>query len=264
MTNIRYLAVLLCAASLSACDKNAVQDITTPITGGAFVRFQNYGVNAPGVNFYANEQKVTAVSSTSCTPPTDPKCSTTGIESATGVAYGGSANGANYEMLAPGQYTLSSRIAALADNGLVISSTSAPLTAGKYYTYFVSGIYNATAKTADAFIIEDNLPTSFDYTKSYIRIVNASVNSPTISASTQLQGATDIVSVATALAYKSASPIVTVAPGLSDVTITIGTITATAKGLNLFAGHVLTLALSGDATATTGANVLTIRAVYNR
>ncbi|MEO8623243.1 MAG: DUF4397 domain-containing protein [bacterium] len=264
MTKIRFLAVLLGAAALGACEKNAVQDITKPISGGAFVRFQNYSVSAPGVNFYANDQKVTAISATTCTPATDPRCSTTGIESTTGVVYGASANGGNYAMLAPGQYTISSRIAAATDNGLSITTTPTTLVEGKFYTYFTSGIYNPTAKTTDAFIVEDNLPTTFDYTKALIRIVNASANAPTITAGLQLQGGTEVVTVATNLAYKSASQFVTVAPGLTDIAVIIGTSATVFKGVSLLGGHVFTLAVRGDATSTSSTTGLAVTGVANR
>ncbi len=264
MTNIRLLTVLLGAVALSACEKNAVTDITTPVGGGAFVRFQNYSVSAPGVNFYANDQKVTAVSATTCTPPTNPLCSTTGIESTTGVNYGASANGGNYSILSPGQYTLSSRIAATVDNGRAVSSVSTALADGKFYSYIVSGIYNSATKTSDAFIIEDALPTTFDYTKAYLRIVNASVNAPSISVTSKLQGTTTVVPIATSVQYKSASPIITVEPGLTDVTITApGQPPVTFLALNMAGGHVFTLALRGDATSTT-ATGLTLSFTANR
>ncbi|MGH7620038.1 MAG: hypothetical protein ACREPM_22720, partial [Gemmatimonadaceae bacterium] len=59
----RSLALLLSVAAIAACDKNGVQNITAPATGAA-VKFFNFGVGAPGVNFYANTPKVTAISST--------------------------------------------------------------------------------------------------------------------------------------------------------------------------------------------------------
>ncbi|MDP9348242.1 MAG: hypothetical protein M3P24_03730, partial [Gemmatimonadota bacterium] len=59
----RTFAVLLCAATLAACEKNAVQDITGPVPS-ARVKFFNFGVNAPQVNFYANDTKMTATPST--------------------------------------------------------------------------------------------------------------------------------------------------------------------------------------------------------
>ena len=54
MNRFRAFALLLAAAAtLTSCDENAVQDIAGPATG-ARIRFFNFGVNAPGVNFYAD------------------------------------------------------------------------------------------------------------------------------------------------------------------------------------------------------------------
>jgi len=264
MSRIRIFAALIGAAALAGCEKNAVQDITQPVAGGAFIRFQNYGVNVPGVNFYANDQKLTAISAATCTPPTDPKCTAAGIESTTGVVYGASANGGNYSMVAPGQYTLTGRIAAATDNGLAVSTMSTTLADGKFYTYMLSGIYNSATKQSDGFIIEDALPTTFDYTKAYIRVVNASPNSPAISLTTKLQGSTTVVPIATSIGYKSASPIVTIETGLTDLTFTFaGLPPLVVAGQNVTGGHVVTFTVRGDALAT-GTNGLTMSASVNR
>ena len=77
MKSFRILTMLLGAVALAGCDKNATQidDITAPVSG-AWVKYFNFGINTPTVNFYANNNKVTAISST------------TGVESTVGVAYG--------------------------------------------------------------------------------------------------------------------------------------------------------------------------------
>src|SRR5438045_8864281 len=76
MTRYTSIAALLFAGLISACGKKEVQDLvgTAP---QARIRFLNFGVNAPSVNFYANTTKMTAVQST------------TGTAATTGVAYGG-------------------------------------------------------------------------------------------------------------------------------------------------------------------------------
>jgi hypothetical protein len=264
MSKLRILTALVCASALVACEKNAVQNITQP-TSGAFVRFQNYGVNVPGVNFYANDQKLTAISAVTCTPSTDPRCVAGGIESTTGVAYGASANGGLYSMLAPGQYTLTGRIAAATDNGLAVATMSTTLADGKFYSYILSGIYNATAKQADGFIIEDVLPTTFDYTKATIRIVNASVNAPNIGVSSKLQGTSNAVLVGQQVKYKSASNFATVDPGLTDLTVVLDNNPTpfVFTGISLTGGHVFTLTLRGDATVTT-TNGLSLTLTANR
>src|SRR3954464_383521 len=105
----RTLAVALGAAALASCGDEGVQDITAAPPGAA-VKFFNFAVNAPTVNFYANDVKLTAISATTCTPPTAAACTTTGIESTNGTAYGSVGNGGFYNGIAPGQYTLAGRI----------------------------------------------------------------------------------------------------------------------------------------------------------
>ncbi len=125
-------AALLGAALLAACgEKKGAQDITGA-EPGARVKFFNFAVNAPGVNFYANDAKATAISST------------TGTESTLGTAFGAVSSGGFYSGLAPGQYTLTARIAAAADNNLVIASVPATLAQGRSYSYYLSGVYDAT------------------------------------------------------------------------------------------------------------------------
>lgn len=271
MTRLSLLSALAGLSLLTACDKNAVQTIDGPIDGGAFVRFHNLSVGSPVVNFYANSQKVTAASSTACSPPPttpNPLCTTTGVEAASstaGTAYGNSAIGGNYAMIAPGSYALTGRVGTVADNGVTISTVNGALETGKFYSYFTSGIYSTSTKSTDAFLVEDKLPTSFDYTKSYVRVVNGSVNAPSISLSTQLQGTTTVVPVATNVAYKGASDFVTIAPGLTDVTITwSGFAPVTVTGVGFSGGHVYTLAVRGDVNSTVTANKITITAFNNR
>lgn len=271
MTKFSLLSALAGLSLIAACEKNAVQTISGPVDGGAFVRFHNLSVSSPSVNFYANTQKVTAVSSTACSPPPvtpNPLCTTTGVEQATGTtgtAYGSSALGGNYAMLIPGAYTLTGRSSVPADTGGVVSTLSGTVEAGKFYSYFMSGVYAAGTKSTDAFMIEDKLPTTFDYTKSYLRVVNASVNAPSISASTTLQGTTTAISVATNVGYKAASEIVTIPPGLTDITITFtGYPPVTLTGGGFSGGHVYTIALRGDVSSGVTANKPTITLFTNR
>lgn len=274
ITAMKKSSVLSAVAGLTllaACDKNAVQTISGPVDGGAFVRFHNLSVSSPSVNFYANTQKVTAVSSTACSPPPvtpNPLCTTTGVEQATGTigtAYGNSALGGNYAMVAPGAYTFTGRSAVVADAGAAVSSVNTTVEVGKFYSYFMSGVYASGTKSTDAFLIEDKLPTTFDYTKSYVRVVNASVNAPSISASTTLQGTTNVISVATNVGYKAASEIVTIPPGLTDVTITFtGYAPVTLTGGGFSGGHVYTIALRGDVTSSVTANKPAITFFVNR
>jgi hypothetical protein len=96
MTKYSSIAALLLVSVLAACGDKEVQSLVST-TPQARVRFFNFGVNAPSVNFYADATKMTAVQSTS------------GTESTSGVAYGGvGANGA-YSAIDPGQHALAGR-----------------------------------------------------------------------------------------------------------------------------------------------------------
>ena len=67
MTRYRAAAILVAGVALAACEKNAVQKLAGVVgednIPSVQIRFFNFGLNAPAVNFYANTTKVTAVSS---------------------------------------------------------------------------------------------------------------------------------------------------------------------------------------------------------
>ena len=113
MTRIRILSALLAAVALAGCEQDAIQidDITAPATG-AWVKFFNFSLGAPQVNFYAGDRKVTAVSSTTAT------------ESTVGVAYGGAAAGGVYTAIPAGQVTFAGRISATVDKDLATFARS--------------------------------------------------------------------------------------------------------------------------------------------
>jgi hypothetical protein len=259
MTRHRLLAALLTATAIVACngyDKTAVQDITAPLDG-ARIRFFNFGVNAPGVNFYANDMKITAVSSASCVGVTDTTtiriCNTIGIESTTGVVYGGVGSAGFYSNIAPGQYTLNGRIAATIDRGLQVVKVPATLDNAKAYSVYVSGQYNTATKTVEGFVVEDPIPTDFDFTSAYVRFVNAISNStPQTLFATSTTAGTE-TAIGGAVAYKSAGAFVKVAPGTYDLaTRSAGSSTAaiTRTGVSFAAGRVYTISSRGDMTVT--------------
>jgi len=272
MTRIRIIPALLGAAVLAACSKDGVQVITAP-TAGAFIKFYNFGVNAPSVNFFANDTKLTAVSSTSCTPPTIPPnalCTTTGIESTTGTAYGAAANGGLYSSVAPGAYSFNGRISASTDNGLQVAKLSSTLANGKHYSLYTSGFYDATAKTMDAFVVEDAFSEEIDFSKSSARLVNASSNSSPMTLYAKNPGTGDSLLIASSIAYKSAGAFVPVPAAVYDLTVRYAgsnTAVITLAAVSFVAGRAYTVNARGDATlpATgTAANRPILTAVANR
>lgn len=235
--------VLLCAAALASCDKNTVQDITGPLAASR-VKFFNFGVSAPGVNFYANAAKITAITSG------------TGTESTNGVNYGGVGNGGLYSAIAPGQYTLTGRIAAAVDKDLPIATVSTTIADGKYYSFYMSGIYNAGTKSADAFVVEDPVPAQPDYTAAYVRFVHAISNANPMTLYATIPNANDAtkvdtVAVGTEVAYKSAGAFTPLAQGVYNLgTFYAGATTSAVSrtGVSFLAGRVYTITARGDIT----------------
>ena len=253
MNNPRsILLLLLTAALLPACDENAVQEIAGPPAGGASIKFFNFAPGSPGVNFYANDTKVTAVSTTACvtlTETNEVQCTTTGSESTSGVTYGGSANGANgwYSDIAPGQYTLSGRIAAATDKNLAISNLQTNLADGARYSYYLSGPYDGVTKTADSFVVEDAIP-AIDYSVAYVRFVNAASDAqPMVLHATNTETGAE-TALGGGVAYKSAGAFTSLAPGTYNLaTRTVGGATnvITRSNVGFSAGRVYTITARG-------------------
>jgi hypothetical protein len=249
--------LLLTAALLPACDEDGVRVIAGPPEGGASVKFFNFAVGSPGVNFYANDTKVTAISSTTCTILTEAneaQCTGAGAESTTGVNYGGSANGANgwYSDVAPGQHTLSGRIAGATDNGLAISTLQTSLAGGGRYSYYLSGVYDEVSKTTDSFVVEDPIPT-IDHSVAYVRFVNAISNSEPMTL--YATNTTTLVesAVGGAVAYQAAGTFTSLEPGAYDLaTRTAGGATVTTRSaVGFSAGRVYTIGARGSITGAT-------------
>ena len=238
MNTLRSIAMLLCTIALTACEKNAVQDITGSLPG-ARVKFFNFGVGAPAVNFYANDAKITAI------------LSATGVESTNGVAFGGVGSGGFYSAIEPGQYTFTGKIAAEVDKNVPISTSAATLAAGKAYSYYISGIYNSTAKTAEAFVLEDAFVDTLDYTVAYVRFVNAISNASPMQLFARNPTTGVELPVGGAVAYKSGGAFTALPNAVYDLnTRYAGSATnvITRTAVSFSAGKVYTIGARGDIT----------------
>lgn len=248
MTPIRTFSALLGALVLASCsfEKNAVQDITGPIAS-ARIKFFHFGVNAPGVNFYAGDAKITAITSA------------TGVESTTGVVYGGVGSGGFYSAVNPGQYVLTGKIAATVDKDLAISPVTATIADGKAYSYYMSGFYNTVAKTVEGFVVEDAFPAAIDFTQTYVRFVNAISNSNPMTLFARNTTTTTEVPVGGLVAYKAGGAFTALPAGIYDLNTRESGATAnkiSRAGVNFVAGRVYTIGARGDITivSTTLAN----------
>jgi hypothetical protein len=261
MTRSGPLAAALCLATLAGCGDKGPQNITETAPTAA-IKFFNLGVNAPSVNFFANDRKLTAISSV------------TGTESTLGTAYGAAASGGFYLGLTPGQYTLSARISAATDNGVPITTLPFTIADGKRYSMYLSGTYNTATKQSDAFVVEDPLPTSVARDTIYVRLVNGISNAGPlvlVARTTQTTPAVEYP-LGGPVAYKAAGnfvalPSATAGP-IDLVLRNVGSTTAvaTVTGGTLLSGRVYTVAARGDitVTSTTAANRPQITATLNR
>lgn len=236
-----HIAALLGAALLAACGDKVDRTVTGPAPS-AQVKFFNFGVNSPQVNFFIDTTKATAISSA------------TGSESSIGTAYGAAAAGGLYVNITPGPHDLSGRISAAgADKNRVISTVNRAIEAGKSYSYFQSGFYNTTTKQVDAFVIEDPYVIPKD-TMVRVRFVNAISNAPAqrLIVKSQAEGAAEAV-IGGDVAYKSATDFQAIPPGVYDLYVRNSGSTTNAftrTGVSFVRFHVYTITSRGDITVT--------------
>ncbi len=247
LNGYRIAALTVAAMAFTACDKNTVQDLPFEPLLGAKIRFFNFGVSAPSVNFYADDVKMTAVQSG------------TGSEATTGVSYGGAGNGGTYAQIAPGTHSITGRIAAATDKDLAIDTLHVTIADGKQYSFYLSGPYvTAPTKQVDGFMVEDPVPTQ-DFSTAYLRLVHAIYNANPLTVYARPVGDTVTAhwtALGTAVAYKSAGAFVAIAPGVYDLGTRFTDSTTnriTLTGVSLLRGQIYTINARGNNTATTGA-----------
>ena len=240
MTILRSATALLGAVALAACGDTAVQDITGPLPS-ARIKFFNFGVNAPGVNFYLNDAKITAITSA------------TGVESTTGTASGLAASGGFYSGIAPGQYTVTGKIAATVDKDLVVATVPVTIADGKFYSVYLSGIYNTTAKTVEGFVVEDPVEATIDFAMATVRFVHGISNADALTLYARNTVTTTEVAVGSSIAYKAAGAFTKIPAGVYDLGARYvgNTTNAFARtGVSFLAGRVYTVGARGDITVT--------------
>lgn len=253
MKTLRFVLILVAMATASACEKNAVLEIAEPQVGGANVKFFNFAVGSPSVNFYVNNQKVTAVSATGCYLLDDAnraECLSSGREATTGVAYGGAGNGVNawYSAVDAGTVTISGKIAGETDKNLAISNLQATVADGKFYSYYLSGVYDGVNKTAESFILEDVLPAA-DFTVAYVRFVNASAGTQPMILYAKDRLTQQEVALGTAVAYMAGGSFVAVPEASYDLFTRVegsATNVITRTAVTFTAGRVYTVTARGS------------------
>lgn len=242
MIKLRSVALLAGLFAMAACDKNAVQDITGAAPASK-IRFFNFALNAPQLNFYAGDQKLTAT------------LSTVGTELPTGVPYGSVGLGGFYSGVNPGTITFNAKLAdtTTANRSVIVASKSQNIEAGKTYSYYTSGVYDATTRTSDSFLVEDAYNDAIDLTQPYVRFVNAIYNSSPMILYAKNTTTGVEYPIGGAIAYKGAGPVVVLPGGIYDLsTRAAGSSTniIVRTGVTFGFFRVYTVTARGDITVT--------------
>jgi len=236
----KAVVALLAAVVVASCDKNAVQDITGPIDS-ARIKFFNFGVNAPSVNFYANTTKMTATTSA------------TGAEATTGVSYGSVGSGGLYASIAPGQYAFTGKIAATVDKDLAVATINGTVADGKSYSLYLSGFYSTANKSVEGFLVQDDYPATIDFNVAYVRFVNAISNANPMTLYAKSSTTATETAIGGAIAYKAGGAFVSIPGGSYDLSTRYAgssTNAITRTAVSFSAGRVYTISARGDITIT--------------
>ena len=152
-----FTALFITVIFFSACDKNAIPELTQDVAAdGAFVKFFLQVENAPSINFYLGDQKVSAVNS-----------STT--DDVQGSDYGTVYPSNAYAIIPAGNFDVNAKNL----EGNVIATTEASFSAAENYTAYLVG----TTENYEVFVMKDQLPPD-DRIKIYWRFVNTMANMP--------------------------------------------------------------------------------------
>ncbi|MFD2248369.1 DUF4397 domain-containing protein [Pontibacter ruber] len=251
MKNIvtKSFAILAAGFFLGACEKNGIEDHYEPTNTGAHIKMIHAAQDAPMVNMFLNDQKVTALA---------PVVTAAKDTIVTGLSYAGTAvfpASLGYATVPAGNYnvqiidTTSARGAAQP-----VSNTSATLNDRASYSAFLIGKKDPGFET---FVVEDKLPDVSDYSKAYIRFVNVMADAPAFDVKAVNKATENTpapVQVATNVPYKGATAYVAIEPGTYDFPIyKTGSTTpyTTMTGVAPSAGRVYTFYTRGIYSETT-------------
>ena len=152
-----------------------------------------------------------------------------------------------------GSYSLGVFYLPLAILTIIAMSNAVNITDGKSYSFYMSGFYNTTSKSVEAFVVEDAYPPDIDWTVAIVRFVNAisNANPMTLYAKSSTTGTE--VAVGGSIAYKAAGAFVTLPGGSYDLSTRYAgssTNAITRTAVSFSAGRVYTISARGDITIT--------------
>jgi len=130
---------------------------------------------------------------------------------------------------------------------------TATIADGKFYSYYMCGFYNTTAKTSDAFVLEDTYPVEIDWSVALVRFVHTIPNASPLTLYATNTLTHDTLPVGGAVAYKSGGAFTALPPGVYDLFARYTDSTTnkvTRTGVSLFPGRVYTVGARGDITIT--------------
>ncbi|WP_242927873.1 DUF4397 domain-containing protein [Pontibacter vulgaris] len=247
MKNIvtKSFAILAAGFLLGACEKNTIEEHFAPFESGAHIKMIHAAQDAPMVNMYLGNEKVTALAPTVTITDTI----------ITGLSYAGTAvfpASYGYANVPAGNYNVQ-MIDTTSKKGsaVVVSTASVNLNDKTPYSAFLIG----TTGAFETLLIEDKLPEG-NYSKAYIRFVNVMAGAPAnfdmsaVRKATADKPSTTTV-IGTNVAYKGNTAYVEIEPGTYDFPIYVsGSTTAytTMTGVAPTAGRVYTLYTRGNYT----------------
>jgi len=172
----QFIIATLGLVLLNACGKQTTfpDIIREPSANHGQVRFYNFVMNGPTVNFYANGIKSTSI------------VSATGEEAATGVGWGGTHPSIGYveipvgtnvkiDAITPKNMVIPANNINNYEKSLLAASLTIPKVEGlKQYSVYLCGLWDKVTQKGKAFYIEDQLP-GVDTSKVFMRFVNSGV-----------------------------------------------------------------------------------------
>lgn len=234
----RTVAVLAAGLMLGACEKNAIDDHNVPVEAGAMLKMVHAAEDAPMVNLYLNNQKISAIAPTTDGTPLGLSYARTAVFPVSSGYANVPSGSANIQLLD----TVGAR-----GISVMVASQNISLNEQGSYTTFLVG----KAGAFEALVVEDDLP-RMNYTKSYIRFVNAMIDAPTgFDVKVNLKEPATSTQIGTNVAYKGHTDYAEMEPGTYDFPIYLNgmeTAYTTVTNIAPVAGRVYTLYMRGNYT----------------
>ena len=180
-----------------ACERNVLSIPSTPAPTGARIKLVHAAPDAPGVNLYVNNEKVSAGL------PTGAISTSAGTGTPAPIAFGTTFPGltANYAVVTAGQVSVSLTAPATTTATSATTVYAQPLTLEdtKYYSLLLTG----TGAQPEVQLVNDDFTSAIDPNKFYVRFINLIPGAPAYDLLLS-----DGTKLATSVAYKSITPFV--------------------------------------------------------